>query len=640
MGPLLWGPSFGSFFLLKQIYTLLIGLLFSSLVFAEKSQHGTPENLIQKSHELGLASHSTWRKLLHFEETSTGWLSAITSDDFFLSTDGPFDPVAELEATIHSFYENISGDSNKHGQCRFPARWLWLKEQLNLSSNDISEIACPKFEQWSLDGGAESISVVFATGYLGNPASYYGHTLLKMNSKDHDKRTSLLDVSVNYGAIVPDDEDPITYMFKGVFGGYSGGFSHIEYYFHTHNYGENELRDLWEYKLNLPQSDVRFIIAHAWEVLGKEYTYYFFRRNCAYRMAELIEIIPGVDIIPNSPFFTIPQSLIKKLTEATMKGEPLVSATTYHPSRQSRLYQRYQSLNDSQKRLVNDLVADPNRIQSDKSITDYKALDTLLDYYQFIREPESKDLDPSNEAYRKVLAKRFQLPPHPTETIEKPVKTPHEARNPTLFSFGAVYTKSRNTGTVVRIRPAYYDHLDSESAHVKNSALSMADLTFSIHDGNVRVDQFDVINIESANTAVTSLPGDSSEAWRLLAGLERQDVECSDCLVPKFEGAWGRAYNLLPQMDFTGLLGAGVQENRHNQGAVFGSISANIVISVNERIRLKMKATMIKSIDEASSSKSIFAIDARYRLTPSHDVRFSYQDNKEKQLLMTLGSYW
>lgn len=43
---------------------------------------------------------------------------------------------------------------------------------------------------------------------------------------------------------MPDDENPVFYVFKGVFGGYEGGFSNTEYYHHNHNYGETELRDL------------------------------------------------------------------------------------------------------------------------------------------------------------------------------------------------------------------------------------------------------------------------------------------------------------------------------------------------------------------------------------------------------------
>ena len=78
-----------------------------------------------------------------------------------------------------------------------------------------------------------SVSVVFATGFLGNPASYYGHTLLKFNFRTGEKHTSLLDVSVNYGAILEGKHDgQVTYIVKSLAGGYSAGFSHIHFYYH------------------------------------------------------------------------------------------------------------------------------------------------------------------------------------------------------------------------------------------------------------------------------------------------------------------------------------------------------------------------------------------------------------------------
>jgi hypothetical protein len=165
----------------------------------------------------------------------------------------------------------------------------------------FARIACPRFDGFIRNSEVESVSIIFATGFLGNPASYYGHALLKFNYTGTDSRSPLLDVSVNYGAILTGTDDPLTYMLKGVFGGYDGGFSHVHYYFHNHNYGENELRDLWEYRLDLPPEAVRLIVAHAWEVLGQRYTYYFFRRNCAFRMAEIVQVVDGVDITPPKP---------------------------------------------------------------------------------------------------------------------------------------------------------------------------------------------------------------------------------------------------------------------------------------------------------------------------------------------------
>ncbi|MFT6917135.1 MAG: hypothetical protein ACJAWL_003492 [Motiliproteus sp.] len=636
--------------MLKRL-AILFSLCFSFELYAQEPPVAASQ-LIARAQTLELAASAAWRKLLLYEASSTaktGLASAIHSDDFFLAEQGRIDPEAELDATLAALLQPPTSVADEHPQCRFPARLLWLKQQLGFSQAEVTEVSCPQFEDWSFNGTTESVSIVFATGYLGNPASYYGHTLLKLNSKNQSKQTPLLDVSVNYGAIVPDNEGPVAYIFKGVLGGYSGAFSHIEYYFHTHNYGENELRDLWEYELKLPQEAVDLVVAHAWEVLGKKYTYYFFRRNCAYRMAELIEIIEGVEIIPATPLFTIPQSLIKKLSQATYQGAPLVETVNYHPSRQSRLYQRFNRLNAEQKALLEAVVAEPSLIETEyftaRTYSDqYPVLDTLLDYYQFIREPgasnDSSTDAPTDEAYRKVLSQRYGLPPAATVELRVPEKAPHDARSASLVSLGLVHSKERGEGAMIRVRPAYYDSLDADSAHVKNSSLAMADLSLFVQDQRIRVESFYLLNIESANTAVTGLPGDGSEAWRLSAGWERQTLSCRDCLVPTFEGAWGRAYRPHSAIDLTGLVGGGVQESRHQQGAAFASLTASALISVSQRFRLQLQASLNKPLDTRLGSRKKVGLNARYQLDKAHDLRLAYQKDDAEQWMLSIGRYW
>ena len=258
-----------------------------------------------------LYEHSTWKKLLVYERQwpDRNIRSAVHSESFFNASTGYKDPAAELIATIEAVIKPLDGNPDLHAQCRFPARYLWLKDKLELTEKDVPSIDCPEFDEWSMKGEVDSLSIVFATGFLGNPASYYGHTLLKLNNKGLNSNR-LLDISVNYGAIIPDGEDPVTYIAKGLLGGYNAGFSHTEYYFHNQSYGEIELRDLWEYELNLSPDEVRMILAHTWEVMGKEYTYYFLNKNCAYRMGELFEIIDGIKINPDTRFWVIPQAQV------------------------------------------------------------------------------------------------------------------------------------------------------------------------------------------------------------------------------------------------------------------------------------------------------------------------------------------
>ena len=367
-----------------------------------------------------LAASQDWHKLALYEADSgsaSGMRSAIHSPKFFLSEQGTTDPSAELAATLAAMLAPQSGPNDEHAKCRFPARRIWLQQRLPEHAAGLAAIDCPAFQTWAKPDFVDSISLVFANGYLGNPASYYGHTFLKFNHSQASSTSSLLDSTLNYGAILNQPDDPVSYIVKGITGGYDGGFSPIEFYFHDANYGENELRDLWEYRLELPEPMLRLIIAHAWEVTGKEYTYYFFRRNCAYRVAELIEVASGLDIIPRNRPWVLPQALIQQLARSEYAGTPLVSARIYHPSRQSRLYQRFSALSGPErvltKRLIEKAATLSGTEMRDQPVERQQAIiDILLDYYQYRLERGKRGTsNRSPPEYVLALNARFALPP-------------------------------------------------------------------------------------------------------------------------------------------------------------------------------------------------------------------------------------
>jgi hypothetical protein len=307
-----------AFFTSLQRQISLVYLNFCVCLFLSVSANASEnqfELFAQKVINLQIFSNEKWIKLLHYEENKSnpsGLQSAISSDNFFLSEYGNIDPVSELRETIRGVFQEEDLDKSSHPQCRFRARYLWLNEVLDFDPLSMPKAKCEAYNKWAMEGDIDSISLLYATGYLGNPASYYGHTLLKFNSS-HKLQSKLLDVSVNYGAIVPSGENPLSYIFKGMLGGYDGGFSHIEFYFHNHNYGELELRDIWEYELGFSNADVQLMVAHLWELMGKKNTYYFFRKNCAYRIAEILELAGDLKIIPDDRPWVFPQTIAAKL---------------------------------------------------------------------------------------------------------------------------------------------------------------------------------------------------------------------------------------------------------------------------------------------------------------------------------------
>lgn len=619
------------------------------MVSVVNAGNSNADQIIQLAKELKLSNHPLWIKLLHYERsigTSPNLVSAIHDTSFFNSKDGAFDAHAELEATIRAFHTPISDSSaDSHAQCKFPARLIWLKKSLGKATDALQTVYCTKYAKWVLNGSIKSVSVVYASGFLGNPASYYGHILLKFNSRGSNGAARLFDPSINYGAIIPPNENPITYIAKGIFGGYDGGFSQTDYYFHNHNYGELELRDIWEYEINLEQKDVDFIAAHAWEVLGKRYTYYFFRKNCAYRLAELIEVVDDVTILPSNPLFTLPRTLLQNMYESHIHGKPLIRSVNFRPSRQSRFYKKFDLLKSSERSELRKVVENGsgNFFEVNKTLSmdsQIKVVDAALDYYQFAKSAKIMAKDKAGNLHRKALVKRFHLPSGSSGSLKSSLNPPHRGRKSSYVQVGVTYNESFGSGYSIRVRPAYYDVLDATSGQVQNSALTMGEVELFAQSGELHITHFDFLKIESVNTASTNLLGDTGEAWKIKFSVQQQDLSCTDCLTTRLEGDYGYALNLNPRVLVSAYVAGGVQGNRKGSGRAFIRASAFAHIKFTNSFNMRLGVQLPKQVDGSSGQTNRYVLEARQRLGVNTDMRFSYEENKSRQYGVNVGYYF
>lgn len=267
-----------------------------------------------------------WLTLIHYQphRFDGGYTSQADDPAYFLSPEGKTSPKAELEATLTAIQQPGSGDS--HAQCRFPARDIWLREQLDLPPKTAN---CPNYKEWTETLNTESVSLVFAASYLNSPSSMFGHTFLRLDPPQEDKETNLLLAStISYAADAAAHDSELLFAYRGIFGGYPGITTVQPYYEKIRLYSDIEHRDLWEYKLNLTQQEVDFMLAHAWEIRDHNFDYYFFDENCAYRLLALIDVArPGTDLLDNVKTHAIPSDTVRWVVD---KG--LVEDVNYRPS--------------------------------------------------------------------------------------------------------------------------------------------------------------------------------------------------------------------------------------------------------------------------------------------------------------------
>ncbi|HRY30545.1 MAG TPA: DUF4105 domain-containing protein, partial [Elusimicrobiota bacterium] len=247
--------------------------------------------LVDQARQRNLARDISWIRLLHYRRSLLGgWKSQVDGDSFFLSPKGKTQPAGELEATLRAFFQPAPADPQTlHPQCQFPARYAWLKSQLRFDPARLPEIRNARFEEWHARIDPGSVTAVFASSYLNNPASMYGHTFLRVNQAGRKTDEPLTDYCINFAADTP-ERSGVIFAAKGLLGAYPGRFTTTPYYMKVQQYNNIESRDLWEYTLSLTPEQTDRLARHLWEFGSTYFDYYFLTENCSYQLLPLLEV--------------------------------------------------------------------------------------------------------------------------------------------------------------------------------------------------------------------------------------------------------------------------------------------------------------------------------------------------------------
>ncbi len=634
-----------------------IVLFFLSFEFVYAASNDL-ELLIKQADTLQLANHPYWHKLLHYKKHAATGLEAVNgnisseiiSSNFFTSPLGSTNPRAELSATLTAFFKSPDDKPDNHAQCRYIARYKWLRKQLDWSDISVPVVPCVEYDKWSRNNQIKSLSVIFATGYLDNPASYYGHILLKFNSSSN----ILLDDSLNFGATIPDNENPIAYIFKGLFGGYTAGFSAKRFYKLNHTYIENDLRDMWQYDLNLSELELDQIISHSWELLGSSYVYYYLKENCAFRMAELLGLVVEEPLLPDY-FWSNPITVFERLMKITRGNIPLVKRVIRIPSRQNRFYESFFSLTNENKNLLMERVRRETVTPSNKysKLADKQKisiLDTLLDYTEFliISDKNNKSLLKQKQKY---LFERASLPTESLINEVKPIKNqkaapPHEGPLPMMFRFGVYNNAKFKNGSELQFRPVYYDRLGLDRGRIPNSSLTMFDIKARYSEQKLTLTKLDLIKVETLNISKTNLPGDGGLAWNFNVGFDRQDLKCQNCLVSKLSGGIGKALSIsgssfkYGEVVVLAMLDSFVQSNYKDSGTFGITPRFGIIFSTSLFWKSYLSYSYRKYLNGLESGTDHFKWQVRFGSQRDWDIRLSYEKFVVDEYLISTSFYW
>ena len=507
----------------------------------------TVENALSETQLDKLAHHPTWLKLLHYNRKSMK--SEIHDDEFFLSSQGHTDPKAELMATIRAYTMPWPDITDKHPRCQFPARYFWLSQHITFPNYTYRLPQCTRLEKWAIFDEKKTISVILVSGYLGNPASTFGHVLLKLNNTAYEDPVDLLNLSINYGAVIPEHEFVWRYVIRGLLGGYQATYSDRYFYSHDLTYSRTEFRDMWEYELRLSDEECTLLILHLWEILGKNFTYFFLKENCAFRLAELIELVIPESFFDHVTLWYIPVEIFHRLNEIDTKrrqtGQPeLIKSIRFIPSSQRKLYHQFAKLSQKEQHAVEALIkcegcSIPEQLTSFEFERQLEILDTVLTYHTYRLTMEEPS--PSHariEMKNQILLAQLQLPPTTNVRPEIPIlQSPADGNRPMLIGVGIKH--DRENSMQMHWSPFSQESIGMNS--LEGDELVVFDTVFGIGESHrvILLDQCDLIRIRKMKTRFIVADNESPLSWELRIGVERNDISQYDGI---FSMGGGRAW--------------------------------------------------------------------------------------------------
>jgi hypothetical protein len=504
------------------------------------------ERLVRVAREKRLAERSMWWRLLHYRSGLFGVASEVDAGHFFNSPDGKTEPEAELDATLRGFFSPGPGDEGiQHPFCRFPARLAWLNAELHFDFRLLPRQPCGRFEEFRQRVDPESISLIFSSYFLNNPASAFGHTLLRLNKKrgpGGEERQALLDHGINFGANV-DTGNAVLYALKGLAGMFAGEFTNVPYYFKVREYNDFESRDLWEFELALSPREVDMAVAHIWELGSALFAYYYLSENCSYQMLGILEVAsPRIDLMSKLGWPVLPVDTLRAVAE----NRGLIRAINYRSSTRVQFRRRLSSLDGAEAELVFRLGEDPDLpLPASASPERQMAmLDTALDLIAFRHGKEL--LEPKSAASaraQRLQSRRARLglisPPLtiPTPELENPLRGHERAR----LDLGEGYSTRSGFYHALDLRLALHDWSDPSAGYPETLSISFLPIRLRHYVERQRLE------VEQASLiAITSLVPmdvfDQSISWHAHLGAARiHDEGCDECFAGLIEAGGGIA---------------------------------------------------------------------------------------------------
>ncbi|RFA31801.1 hypothetical protein CAL65_21435 [Alkalilimnicola ehrlichii] len=443
------------------------------------------------------------------------------------------------------FFDPDAERNGQHPQCAFIARFHWLKAALDIDVRQLPEVSCDRFERWYNAIAPERVTLVFASAYMNSPASMFGHTLLRIDSAQHDDNNRLISYAVNHAADTGADAGAL-FTVRGLSGAYPGYFSLMPYYEKVREYNDLEDRDLWEYELGFTEEEVERLMMHLWELGSTPFPYYFLHQNCSYRLLAVMDVArPGMALADRFKWVAIPTDTI----QAVLAQEGMLVRASYRPAQGTRLRHSLTQLNADQRKLAYALAqgeAEPSEAASCGVGTTEQAavLETAYDYLYYRHLAGDIAGRDHTRRMRELLIARSRIDQaSPIERPPTPLHRPDQAHEPKRIGIGFGRRHEQNY-TNLQFRPAYHELLDPAPGHATGAQLNFLDtrIRYLADEERVELERLRFFDVDART------PRDrffQPKSWNVRSGLEQRPAPGeARRLMLGLEGGIGHTYGI------------------------------------------------------------------------------------------------
>lgn len=557
-----------------------------------------------------LDENPQWIKLGHYKNSWRGYRSGFRSG-FFVADNGYKSPHDELMATIKLLYSEST--DKMHPQCYYLARTQWLNKELDIAIDD--RVACPERDQWKKQLNVSSVSLIFASGDIGNAASIFGHTFLKLNNPDNQTKKELLDYGIDYSADANANEG-ILYALKGLTGFYYGQFAMLPFHQKILGYTNMEGRDLWEYKLNFTKEETEFLLNHLLEMENARAPYYFADDNCSTQILRILEVVrPQLNLVDSIKNFVVPIDTVKLVEKHGEMISQMISQVTYRPSLKTEFSHYYEKLNANQRSYFSTLLKKLNFQSADFNFSKSEKAE-LLDAVAAALAVEAfkKEINLEEKKYQLYLQRIELGPGKPDELKIRPVD-PTQTHDSSAVSLGVL-----QNGYSIKWRSAFHElempH-DGLIHHSHAEAFSLS-AKYSTNTNKLYFDRFTFLQIANLNPS-NSLENNLS--WKA-----RVDIQ--DQFRPDLEGGIGTSYSLTASDELR--LSSFVSARHWYSGTQFTGVGPELLISYHPWKQLGLSISTTCFFVGLHDDFLRYKLRSNWQLTEAVGLKFQYENFIEK----------